>query len=93
MLLGYLEDARRTHKCTRKVWVGAGMWWVQDSEKYGRYLGHWKVIKKKYLLCSTHLVPICSSRKGEYDGIPLLTPLIDPNWINSELAIALVKFF
>ena len=25
--------------------------------------------------------------------IPLLTPLIDPNWINSELAIALVKFF
>ena len=33
--LGYLEYARRTHKCTRKVWVGAGMWWVQDSEKYG----------------------------------------------------------
>ena len=25
--------------------------------------------------------------------IPLLTPLIDPNWINSELAIALVKIF
>ena len=25
--------------------------------------------------------------------IPLLTPLIDPNWINSKLAIALVKFF
>ena len=35
MLLGYLEYAHRTHKCTRKVWVGAGMWWVQDSEKYG----------------------------------------------------------
>ena len=35
MLLGYLEYARRTHKCTRKVWVGAGMWWVQDSKKYG----------------------------------------------------------
>ena len=26
-------------------------------------------------------------------GIPLLTPLIDPNWINSELTIALVKIF
>ena len=38
MLLGYLEYARRTHKCTRKVWVGAGMWWVQDSEKYGRWM-------------------------------------------------------
>ena len=25
--------------------------------------------------------------------IPLLTPLIDPNFINSELAIALVKIF
>ena len=25
--------------------------------------------------------------------IPLLTPLIDPNWINSELAITLVKCF
>ena len=23
--------------------------------------------------------------------IPLMTPLIDPNWINSELKIALVK--
>ena len=35
MLLGYLGYAHRTHKCTRNGWVGAGMWWVQDSEKYG----------------------------------------------------------
>ena len=27
---------------------------------------------------------------SETRAIPLLTPLIDPNWINSELAIALV---
>ena len=33
-------------------------------------------------------------RRNVYNtNIPLLTPLIDPNWINSELAIALVKFF
>ena len=33
--------------------------------------------------------------KGMLDifPIPLLTPLIDPNWINSKLVIALVKFF
>ena len=30
---------------------------------------------------------------GLSSTIPLLTPLIDPNWINSELAIALVKIF
>ena len=42
MLLGYLGYARRTHKCTRNGWVGAGMWWVQDSEKYGsEKRGHW----------------------------------------------------
>ena len=39
MLLGYLGYARRTHKCTRNGWVGAGMWWVQDSEKYGSMKG------------------------------------------------------
>ena len=38
-------------------------------------------ITHHYILYSNHLF------------IPLLTPLIDPNWINSELAIALVKFF
>ena len=35
MLSDYLGHARRTHKCTRKGWVGAGMRWVQESEKYG----------------------------------------------------------
>ena len=36
MLLDYLGYACRTHKCTRKGWVGAGMQWVQESQKYGR---------------------------------------------------------
>ena len=35
----------------------------------------------------------CPVRLRFSQSIPLLTPLIDPNWINSELAIALVKFF
>ena len=44
MLLGYLGYVRRTHKCTRKGWVGAGMWWVQDSEKYVSYDEAWAMV-------------------------------------------------
>ena len=62
MLLGYLEYARRTHKCTRKVWVGAGMWWVQDSEKYGRefiLVNHvFCKMKQEILLCHMCIINI-----------------------------------
>ena len=38
MLSDCLGYERRTHKCTRNGWVGAGMWWVQESEKYGSWI-------------------------------------------------------
>ena len=53
----------------------------------------------------THVLFVATTRKVIFtqivhsntiivsNSIPLLTPLIDPNWINSELAIALVKIF
>ena len=38
----YLGYVHRTQKCTRKGWVGGGMWWVQESKKSGRLVadGH-----------------------------------------------------
>ena len=53
--------------------------------------GHGFIMRAK--VDADHASDTVSRRSRTGLLIPLLTPLIDPNWINSELAIALVKIF